>query len=96
MTHILTIPDQKDAAEAVKSSGGTSGRGDLIRSLAKLPLATSERDATKPWKTMDHIHLGRFDGTDYCQWWGRAGNGFHYPIGRIMQIVEVKSAGYAK
>lgn len=89
MTHILTIPDQKAASETVKASAGTCGQGEVMAALSKLPLAKSERDADKPWKRMDHIHLGRFDGTDYCQWWGRAGNGYHYPIGRIMQIVEV-------
>lgn len=88
MGHVLTIPDQKVAAGAVKDSGGTCGQGDLVAYLSRLPLARSEREVGKPWKHMDHIHLGLFNGTDYCQWWGRAGNGYHYPIGRIMQIVE--------
>lgn len=89
MTHILTIPDQKQAHEAVKHSGGTTGQGELMRALSLLPLARSERDDAKPGRRMDHIHLGRFDGTDYCQWWGRCGDGYHRPLGRIMQIVKV-------
>jgi hypothetical protein len=88
MQHVLTIPDQKLAADAVKSSGGTNGQGELIRALSKLPLAVSELGGPKSWRRMDHIHLGRFDGTDFYQWWGRCGDGYHRPIGRIMQIVE--------
>lgn len=89
MTHVLTIPDQKTAAEAVRNVGCWSGQGDLISHLCRLSLARSERDASSPWKRMDHVHLSRAGETNYCQWWGRAGNGYHYPIGRIMEMVPV-------
>jgi hypothetical protein len=87
VSHVLTIPDQKIASSAVANSGGTNGQGDLTRELAKHPLARSELGKPNKLRTMDHIHLGRFDGTDYCQWWGRCADGYHRPIGRIMQIV---------
>lgn len=92
MSHVLTLPNQAEAMRATHSSGGSSGQGDLIQELSKHPLAISERDAGKPWRKMDHIHLSRFDGTDYCQWYGRCADGFHRPIGRILQIVAASPA----
>jgi hypothetical protein len=87
---VLTLPNQAEAMRATHACGGSSGQGDLIKELAKHPLAISERDTGKPWRKMDHIHLSRFDGTNYCQWYGRCADGFHRPIGRIMQIVSIK------
>lgn len=87
--NVFTIPNQAEAMRSVSACGGSSGQGDLIRELAKLPLAVLERDTGRPWRRMDHIHLSRYDGTDYYQWYGRCADGFHRPIGRIMRIVSV-------
>lgn len=89
MRHEITIPDQAAALRGIADCGGSSGQGDLMHELAKHPLAISERDAGKPWRRMDHVHLSRFDGTNYCQWYGRCADGYHRPIGRIMKILEI-------
>lgn len=88
--YVLTIPCQTDAQKIADQACGSCGQGDLMRELSKHPLAIVERDVSKPWLRMDHIHLSRFDGTDYCQWWGRCADGFHRPVGRILQIIPIK------
>lgn len=70
------------------SAGGGSGQGDLIKALSSLELAQAEKGRPK---RVDHVHLSRFDKTDLVQWYGRHADGYHRPIGRIMQIVKVKA-----
>lgn len=76
------------AGEIAYAAGGGSGQGDLIQALSRLDLAQAEKG--KP-KRVDHVHLSRFDKTDFVQWYGRHADGWHRPIGRIMLIVRVKA-----
>ncbi len=85
MAYVLTIPEQSAAQKTADRAGGSSGQDHLLPLIAKSPLAISERG--KP-RHLDHIHLSRFTGTDLCQWFGRGSDGYHRPIGRIMQIVR--------
>lgn len=85
-TYALTLaPD--NVSDAVHGKNG-DGQGALVDGLQRTPLAALVLSDGRP-RRMDHIHLSRFDGTDFCQWYGRAADGFHYPIGAIMQIVRV-------
>lgn len=84
MAYFLTIPDQATAIKAIDGKN-SNGQGNLMRELERLPLAISERGRPR---YMDHIHLSRFDETDFVQWYGRCADGWHRPIGRVMQIVE--------
>jgi hypothetical protein len=84
----LIIPDQAKAEADCRKSGGTNGQGDLMRLLEKHPVAIQERGRPRGY---DHIHLGRYNGTDYVQWLGRSASGYHHPIGRVMQIVGESS-----
>ena len=85
-TYVLTLAP--DAATGEVTGKNSDGQGKLIDALQKTPLAAAVLSAGRPRK-MDHIHLSRFDGTDFCRWYGRAADGFHYPIGAVMQIVKV-------
>jgi hypothetical protein len=85
MTYVLTLPDQKVAKEATANSN-CSGNDELAKLVSKQPLSLSERGSPR---NSDHVHLSRFIGTDYCQWFGRQADGYHRPIGRIMQVVRV-------
>jgi hypothetical protein len=89
MTYELTLAG-KDADEAIVQAGG--GRGvfyelgaDVDRQLRKHPLAVSELGRPKKY---DHIHLSITGGTDFVRWMGRAANGYHYQIGRVMKLVR--------
>jgi hypothetical protein len=73
-----------EAAEICRDKSG-SGQGDLLRELSRTPLARSEYGRPRG---IDTAHLIRFDGTDYCQWYGRRADGRWYPFGRIMQIIR--------
>ena len=73
-----------EAEEICRSKSG-SGQGDLLRELSRTPLARSEYGRPRG---IDTAHLIRFDGTDYCQWYGRRADGRWYPFGRIMQIIR--------
>jgi hypothetical protein len=85
--HNLMVPDQDEARKITDRCGGSNGQDELIRELSLHPTARAERDAARgKGRMMDHVHLSRFDGTDYCQWLGRCSDGFHRPVGRIMQI----------
>lgn len=85
MPYVLTIPDQKEAAEAA-SKAPFNGCDQLLDLVRKSPLAKSERGRPRG---MDNIYLSRYSGTDLCQWYGRCADGYHRPIGRIMRIVRV-------
>lgn len=90
MSSVLTLADESANAAAAKS-GGSDGQGERLRLLARSPLARAELLANKKtWRRMDHVHLTQYDNTNFCQWVGRCADGFHRPIGRIMQIVETK------
>lgn len=91
MPHFLTLADSS-AKSAVNKSGGSDGQGELLKALAASEMGRSELYLHKTtWhRKMDHMHLTRYTGTDFCQWTGRCADGFHRPIGRIMQIVEAK------
>lgn len=83
----LTIAPEGSDKIAYAASGGC-GQGDLMRALSSIELARSEMGRPK---RVDHVHLSRFDKTDLVQWYGRHADGYHRPIGRIMQIVNVKA-----
>lgn len=86
----LIVPaDQAKADTDCCQSTGTNGQGELMQQLSRHPVARAELGRPKGY---DHIHLGRYDGTDYVQWHGRSGSGYHHPIGRIMQIVPLPAA----
>lgn len=86
MGHALTLAG-KGAETETRGLGGC-GQGDLINALERTPLARSERESYKR-RDVDAVYLSRFDGTDYCQWVGRKGDGYFHPIGRIMRIIKV-------
>ena len=86
-TFTLTLAPEA-AQEVAYNAGGGSGQGDLIQGLSKLALARAERGEFI--RGMDHVHLSRFYKTDYVQWYGRCADGWHRPVGRIMQIIGVK------
>lgn len=89
--YTLTLaPD--DALHAVRGKN-SSGQGDLIAALQRTPLAAAVLSDGKPRKRqMDHVHLSQFNDTNFCQWYGRASDGYHYPIGKVMLIVCVSQA----
>lgn len=61
-----------------------------LRYLEKDPLAIKERSASRSLR-YDHMHLSVPDTSrELVQWWGRASNGYHYPVGRVMRIIEEK------
>ncbi len=84
MSELIVVADQAKAEAECRQSTGTNGQGDLMRELSAHPVAKEERAGKG--RGYDHIHLGRYDGTDYVQWHGRSASGYHHPIGRIMQI----------
>lgn len=90
--YILTLAEKGEAEVALKTSSGSDGQRELLKELGKTALAQSEFRANKKvWQKMDHVHLTRYNGTDFVQWVGRCSDGFHRPIGRVMQIFEVKN-----
>ena len=66
----------------------SSGLADDLRYLEKDPLAVQERKQARSLR-YDHVHLSVPD-TDkrLVQWWGRSSNGYHYPIGAVMRMVN--------
>ena len=85
MSHVLTLAGPE--AESETSGKNVSGQGGLIGALQKSPLARAERASYKRGD-VDNSYLYRFDGTDYCQWFGRKADGRFHPLGRIMQIIK--------
>lgn len=85
--YVLTLAGPE--AEAICRSKSGCGQGDLLRELSRTPLARSEYGRPRG---IDAAHLLRFDGTDFCQWFGRRADGRFYPFGRIMQIVRIQSS----
>ncbi len=83
MGHTLTLAGRE--AEDVVRGCNSSGQGDLMKALAKLPLAVAELGHPK---RLDHVFLTRYDDTDYCSWVGRNGGGNFQHIGRLMRIVS--------
>lgn len=89
MTYELTLAG-KDGDAAVAKAPGSSGvfyelGADADKELRKNPLAVAELGHPKRY---DHIHLSIVNGTDFVRWMGRAGNGFHYQIGRTMKLIR--------
>lgn len=88
VTWTLTVAP-RDTETLVSGKIG-DGQGDLIKGLQRTPLAAAVLTAAKP-RRMDHVHLSRFSDTDYCRWYGRAADGFHHPLGPILQMVRVNA-----
>ena len=80
---ILAPPSALAVCEAC---GGSNGNG-LVDKLEDHPLSKAER-AKGRGRGYDHPCLQRYNGTDFCQWHGRSGDGRFYAVGRIMQIVR--------
>jgi len=87
MGHTLTLAERD--AELVVRGCNSSGQGEPMKALAKLPLAIAELG--KP-KRLDHVFLTRYSDTDYCCWIGRNGSGYFQRIGRLMRIVTAGRA----
>lgn len=80
---VLATPEEAKIFQRASIQGGLP---DDLRHLAKDPLAVQERG--KPGR-YDHVHLSVPNtNLDLVQWWGRGSNGYHYPIGSVMRIVD--------
>lgn len=78
--------DEESRIYGLARSG--SGISEDLRYLEKDPLAVQERKQAKALR-YDHVHLSVPDTNDtLVQWWGRAYSGYHYPVGRVMRIVQ--------
>lgn len=84
--YVLTLADQKAAQSANEKAGGGDGSHDYLKELSRSPLAVSELGRPRGY---DHVHLSQSDGTPFVAWWGRAANGYHYRLGRWMELVSV-------
>lgn len=80
----------------ILASEQDSQRYSLAQSYCGLPHGldylskdqTAKQERGKP-RGYDHIHLFVGKGCEHlAQWWGRVANGYRYPIGRVMVIVE--------
>ena len=90
--YVLTLAHGLAPADVLDRGGSGS---ELTEKLAVTPLARAEledgwcnkskRDGVK----LDALHLSRYDGTNYVQWFGRGPDGRYYPFGRLMLIVRV-------
>lgn len=91
--YTLTLASPEDEALA-RAAPGTDGQDSALKGLDRTPLARSELvDRRGRWpRGYDHIHLTRWVGTSLVQWTGRRSDGFHYPIGRLMRLVEIAPA----
>lgn len=83
MKYRLTLASSSEAMQ-FENSPSQSGLATALRYLETDPLAKDQRG--KP-RGFDHIHLSLVD-TNLVQWYGRASNGYHYPIGCVMKIIE--------
>lgn len=85
----LEIASNEEAAK-YKNAQVHYGLLESLDYLRKDPLATEERGRTTSY---DHVHLSQLKETTgpsgrLVQWWGRASNGYHYPLGRVMKMVK--------
>lgn len=80
---LATDDEQKQYEKSITSSGLPSE----LAYLRKDPLAIQSRGKTGRF---DHVHLS-IPNTNpkLVQWYGRAANGYHYPIGPVMRMVDV-------
>jgi hypothetical protein len=93
-SHVLTVAPP-EAGAACGAAPGSDGQGELLRSLSKTPIARAVILAEHQRRgrgRFDTAHLGRYDGTNYCQWMGRASDGYFHAFGPIFEIVERATA----
>lgn len=77
-----------DESEIYGRARAGSGISADLRYLEKDPVAMQERKQAGSLR-YDHVHLSvpDTDGT-LVQWWGRSHSGYHYPVGRVMRMVQ--------
>lgn len=80
-TSLSVAADQSAAKAICARSSGTSG---APLELEDDPIALQYRKTGG----MDHAHLANYRGTNYYQWYGRCPDGFHYPRGPILELLE--------
>lgn len=85
----LEVASDEEATE-YKTARIHGGLLESLSYLTKDPLATAERGSSRSY---DHVHLSQLNETTgpkgrLVQWWGRASNGYHYPLGRVMKMVK--------
>ena len=84
---VLASEDERIRYEQSSTGSGLPRELDYLR---KDPLARQELGRTG-WRGLDHLHLSTADSQpELVQWWGRGSSGYHYPVGRVMRIIQIE------
>lgn len=87
----LILASDEDAAR-YRSDDSFSGLPQALSDLPLHPLAKEQRGRPKGF---DHVHLSISSKHKHLvQWMGRAASGMHYPIGKVMVILNAADVLY--
>jgi hypothetical protein len=84
----LILVTDKESKTYAKAKIG-QGLDISLEYLYQNPLAREQRWTGRA--RYDHVHLSVACASTklLVQWWGRASDGYHHPIGRVMKMIRV-------